>query len=610
MGVEIEESTAEGRTVTRLTDPRALRAYAHPVRMTLMGLLRTEGPLTATRAAELLGESSGTCSFHLRQLAKYGLVEEADGGTGREKPWRATTTSTAWDPAGGGTPEAAAATSLLNTVIAERYFEQLMRWLEARPEQAGRVAGGGPPRRPDPLGHRGRARPISAAGCLSWSMSTSSGRSSPNCGRRERARSPGYTWLSRTTSGPGSADMVPALLRERVFRRYWSASTISMFGDQISGIALPLAAVLVLHAGAAQMGYLTALEWLPSLLFGLPAGAWIDRRGRRRRTMIAADLGRAALFASIPACYALHVLTLPQLYAVTFGAGTLSILFNVSDATLFVSIVAPERYVDGQSLIYGSRALSFVGGPSIGGVLVQALSAPVAVAVDALSFLGSAFFLGRIRRAEPPTDDGQGSVTAGARFIAGSALVRASLIAVATINFFNLMFAALYLLYAVRVLHIKAGVVGVLIGAAAVGALLGSVVTKRIAARIGVGWAYTAGCLLFTAPLVLWPLAHGSHWLVLAMLFAAEFGSGFGVMVLDISIGAIFAAVIPDTLRSRVTGAFQAVNYGTRPLGALLGGLLGSAIGLRPALWVATLGGMAGFVLLLPTPLPRYRLPA
>jgi hypothetical protein len=174
--------------------------------------------------------------------------------------------------------------------------------------------------------------------------------------------------------------------------------------------------------------------------------------------MIAADLGRAVLFASIPAGYGLHLLTLPQLYAVTFGAG-------------------------------------------------------------------------------------EGSVLAGARFIASSALVRASLMAVATVNFFNLMFAALYLLYTVRVLHIEAGVVGVL-------------------------------------------------------------------MMLDISIGAIFAAVIPDTLRSRVTGAFQAVNYGTRPLGALLGGLLGSTIGLRPALWVATLGGLAGFALLLPTPLPRYRLPA
>ena len=121
------------RTVTRLTDPRALRAYAHPVRMRLMGLLRTEGPLTATRAADLLGESSGTSSFHLRQLAKYGLVEEAEGGTGREKPWRATTTSTAWDTTGDDTPEMAAATSLLSTVVAEQYFEQLARWLEASP---------------------------------------------------------------------------------------------------------------------------------------------------------------------------------------------------------------------------------------------------------------------------------------------------------------------------------------------------------------------------------------------------------------------------------------------------------------------------------------------
>ncbi len=405
--------------------------------------------------------------------------------------------------------------------------------------------------------------------------------------------------------------LVPGLLRDRVFRRYWGASTISMFGDQISGIALPLAAVLALHAGAAQMGYLTALEWLPSLLFGLPMGALVDRRGRRRLTMITADLGRAALFASIPVCYALHVLTLVQLYLVTFAAGTLSIAFNVSDGTLFTSIVAPERYVDGQSLIYGSRALSFVGGPSIGGLLVQVFTAPLAIVADAVSYLGSAFFLGRIRPAEPaPAAEGSGSILAGARFIAGSGIVRGSLIAVATVNFFNLMFNALYLLYAVRVLHVRAGVVGLLIGMAAIGGLLGALATKRIAARIGEGWAYSLGCLLFTAPLVGWPLAHGRLPLVLAVLFAAEFCSGFGLMLLDITVGAIFAAVIPATLRSRVTGAFQAVNYGTRPAGALLGGLLGTTFGLRPALWVATVGGMAGFFLLLPTPVPRYRLPA
>jgi len=383
-----------------------------------------------------------------------------------------------------------------------------------------------------------------------------------------------------------------------------------MFGDQIAGIALPLAAVLALHAGAAQMGYLTGLEWLPSLLFGLPAGAWADRRGRRRATMIAADLGRAALFFSIPACYALGVLTLPQLYAVTFAAGTLSVLFNVSDGALFVAIVAPERYLDGQSLLYGSRAASFVGGPSLGGVLVQVFSAPFAIAADALSFLGSAFLLGRTRAAEPPgSGRGGGSVIAGVRFIAGSGVVRASLMAVATINFFFMMFSALSLLYAVRTLHVRPGLLGGVLGAAAVGGVLGALVTKRIAARIGAGWAYTAGCLLYTAPLVLWPLARGRLGEVLAVLFAAEFVMGFGVMVLDISIGAIFAAVIPDALRSRVTGAFQAVNYGTRPAGAVLGGLLGGALGLRPALWIAALGGVGGAALLLPSPLPRYRLP-
>jgi MFS family permease len=415
------------------------------------------------------------------------------------------------------------------------------------------------------------------------------------------------TAVPRDTGVRRRQTLVPPLLRGRVFRRYWGASTISMFGDQISTIAVPLAAVIALHAHAAEMGYLTALEWLPSLLFGLHAGVWVDRHGRRRSTMMGADLGRAALLCSIPVCYALHVLTLAQLYLVTFAAGTLSIFFNVSDATLFVSIVAPEQYVDGQSLIYTSRALSFMGGPSIGGLLVQAFTAPFAIIADALSFLGSAFFLGRIRPAEPPTDQGKGAVTAGVRFITGNAIVRASLAGVATINFFNLMFGALFMLYAIRVLGVRPGVLGLVLGAGAVGGVLGSLVTKRVAARVGVGLAYVAGCFVFTAPLMLVPLARSP--LILELLFVSEFLCGFGVMMLDISIGAIFAAVIPDALRSRVTGAFQAVNYGTRPLGALLGGLLGTTIGIRPALWVATVGGVAGAVLMLPSPLPRFRMP-
>jgi MFS family permease len=248
----------------------------------------------------------------------------------------------------------------------------------------------------------------------------------------------------------------------------------------------------------------------------------------------------------------------------------------------------------------------------VGGLLVEALTAPYAVVVDALSFLGSAAQLGAIHPEEPPSSDGDGGVTAGLRFIRRSSIVRASLIGVAVINFFNLMFMALFMLYAVNTLHVRPGVVGVVLGAGAVGGMLGSVLCKRLTRRFGAGFVYVAGCLAFTAPLALVPLAGSvhDHPVVLAMLFGAEFLSGFGVMILDISIGAIFANVIPDTMRSRVSGAFQAINYGARPPGALLGGLLDTVLGLRWALSIAVAGGVVGALLLLPSPLPRFRLPA
>ncbi len=401
---------------------------------------------------------------------------------------------------------------------------------------------------------------------------------------------------------------VPALLHGQAFRRYWTAQTISMFGDQISSIAIPLTAVLVLNADAAEMGFLTALLWLPSLLFGVHAGAWIDRRGRRRAAMIAADVGRFGLLVTLPVAYALGVLTLAQLYLVAFATGILSVLFNVCNAALFVALVPEDRYVDGNTLIYGSRALSFVGGPSVGGVLVQLLSAPVAIVADALSFVGSALLLRRIRVDEPPpAKEEGGALSAGARFIARSPVVRPSLCAAATVNFFTFAFMAIFLLYAVRTLGVNPGVLGLVLGAGAIGGLVGAAMTKRLSDAIGIGWACVLGYVVFTAPLLLVPLARGSEPVVLAMLFLAEFGSGVGVMVLDITSGSIFAAAIPDALRSRVTGAFQAVNYGTRPIGALAAGGAATLIGLRPTLWLAAAGATLAVLWLLPSPLPGMR---
>jgi MFS family permease len=402
--------------------------------------------------------------------------------------------------------------------------------------------------------------------------------------------------------------LVPPLLREnRPFRLFFAGQSVSLVGDQVTLIALPLVGVLVLDANATQMGYLVAAELAPNLLFSLHAGAVVDRRGRRRQTMIATDVGRAALIASVPLAYAFDALSFPQLYVVGFLVGTLGVVFHVSYSTLFVSLVPRERYVEASSILNGSRAFSYVGGPSVGGVLVQILSAPVALVLDAVSYVVSAVFLGRLRVVEPPIEETHTGVVAGGRYIIGSPIIRSALGATATINFFNFVFFALFILYATRELDVRPGTLGLVLGAAAVGSVIGSLVTGRISRRIGIGPAFLLGCVLFPAPLLLVPLAEGPKPLVLAFLFVAEFGSGLGVMILDISAGSIFAALIPDRLRARVSGAYMMVNYGVRPLGALAGGWLGSAIGLRPTLWIATAGALAGVLWLLPSPVPRLR---
>jgi MFS family permease len=404
------------------------------------------------------------------------------------------------------------------------------------------------------------------------------------------------------------SDAVPELLRDRPFRRFWTGQSVSLFGDQISLIAIPLTAVLVLHADAAQMGWLTAAGLLPALLFSLAAGAWIDRRGRRRRIMIAADLARALLMGWLPVAYILGVLSLVQLYFIAFAVGAFSVLFDVCNATLFVSLVPSRHYVQGSSLMNGSRAMSFVAGPSIGGLLVQILAAPFALAVDAMSYFVSAGFLARISPAEPPlAHPEKGDLTAGPRWIVRNRVMRSTLAAAATLNFFNFIFQALFVLYATTGLGLSAGTVGAVLGAGAVGGLVGSFLTGRIIRRIGIGPAVVLGLVAFPAPFLLVPLAGGPEPIVLALLFLSEFGSGIGMMLLDITMGAVHAALIPDKLRSRVRGASRTLNYGVRPIGALTGGYLGTVLGLRPALWIATAGALLGVLWLIPSPVSRMR---
>jgi predicted MFS family arabinose efflux permease len=193
------------------------------------------------------------------------------------------------------------------------------------------------------------------------------------------------------------------------------------------------------------------------------------------------------------------------------------------------------------------------------------------------------------------------------QWIRHNPIIRAELLSVATLNLFNFMYFALLMLYLTRTLGLRPATIGIVLGVAAVGTLGTSALTGRIARRIGVGPAFIAGCFLFPAPLVLVPAAGGPHWVVVAIIFTAELLSGVGLMLLDILAGTITAAIVPPPMRSRVSGAFMVVNYGVRPVGTTIGGILGSTVGVRPTLWIATVGALAGLLFLLPSPIRTMR---
>ena len=398
---------------------------------------------------------------------------------------------------------------------------------------------------------------------------------------------------------------VPGLLRRNPnFRHYFFGQSVSLLGDQISTIALPLTAVLALHASAGEMGAVTTAYLLPNLLLSLHAGVWVDRSGRRRAVMLAADVARALLTATIPIAFAFGHLSWTQLYAVSFLLGCASVFFYVSYGGFFQTIVERADYVEANTLLHGSRGFSFLAGTSLGGVLVQLLRGPYALALDAASFVWSALFLRRIDVPDPPGATREsGGIGVGLRWIRHNPVIRAELLGVATINLFNFVFFALFLLYATRYLRVAPAAIGVVLGVAAAGTLVASALTGRIARRIGVGPAFLIGCFLFPAPLLLVPAARGPHWLVIAFLFSAEFISGFGLMWLDILAGVLQGALIPPLLRSRVSGAFMVVNYGVRPLGTTIAGVLGSTIGVHNTIWIGAGGALLGMAFLLPSPI-------
>jgi MFS family permease len=396
------------------------------------------------------------------------------------------------------------------------------------------------------------------------------------------------------------------LWRDRRFATYWVGQGVSQFGDRITELALPLIAVTSLHVGASTVGLLTAAVWAPNLL-SLFVGTWVDHHVRKRRLLVVADLLRCVVLLSLPVAHLLGAITLAQLFLVALVAGFGQVLYQTSYPSFFVGLVRRDQFVEANSLLSGTRSASFVAGPAVAGGLIQAVTAPVAMLVDAVTFAVSALLIGRVRVRDLPVDTAnQDGLLRRSRDGMGLVLrdpyLRASLACATTINLFNLMAGALVILYASRELDLSAGVIGLALGIGATGGLLGTVVAGPLSRRIGIGRTIALGAVVFSAPFALMPLASGPTWSRAGVLGLVEFISALGVMCLDIPLNALMTAVTPDGVRSRVTGAFSTVNYGIRPLGAIAGGLVGEWIGIAPTMVVAAVGGSLSFLFLLRSP--------
>ncbi len=392
------------------------------------------------------------------------------------------------------------------------------------------------------------------------------------------------------------------LWRHPDFLKLWSAQTISLVGTQISQLAIPLAAILVLDASAFEVAAVGVAEFLPFLLFALPAGVWVDRL-RRRPILVIGDIGRGLALATIPLFYAFDALTIWQLYVVGFVVGTLTVFFDVAYQSYLPSLVSRDQLVEGNSKLEVSRSAASLGGPGIAGVLVSVITAPYAILVDAVSFFVSGGFVLAIRRQEPPPELAEErsmrhELMEGLRYLLGHRLWRPMAACVALSNGFGSLGGSIFLVYAIRELDLSAAVVGIVFGIGNVGWLLGAMLARRISDRLGVGKTIVGTAFLFGPAFLLLPAAPQSS--PIPFLVASFVLVSFAAVVFNVTGISFQQAVTPDRMLGRLTASRRFIVWGVIPLGSFVGGVLATQIGLRETLWVGAIGGaFAGLPVLL-----------
>jgi predicted MFS family arabinose efflux permease len=395
-----------------------------------------------------------------------------------------------------------------------------------------------------------------------------------------------------------------ALWRHRGFLKLWTAQSVSELGSQVSVLALPLAALYVLKAGALGVSLLRAFAVLPFVIFSLPAGVWIDRL-RRRPLMIVADVGRALAMASIPIAYWLGHLTLAQLYVVAAVAGLLSVMFDVSYLSFLPGLVKRENLGEANAKLLGSQSVAQVIGPSIAGALVGAFGAAVAVLADAVSFAWSGAFVAAIRdretKPEPTATRKRDELVEGLRYVFGQPYLRKLTIWTSLWNLFTSGMFALEVVYYVRYLHWGPTKIGIVTALATSGLVLGALVNERLVARLGIGRMIAYSGIVFSATLIAVPAAPRAHAAPIIVV-SGFVGSVIGFFA-NVNQLTFRQSITPQRLLGRMNSVVRFMYWGTIPLGSALGGLVAGPLGLRTTLLVAAIGSTLACVPIAASPI-------
>ena len=402
---------------------------------------------------------------------------------------------------------------------------------------------------------------------------------------------------------PEDGQPTRSLLRHPDFLKLWTAETVSQFGSQITQLALPLVAATILNVSPFEFGLLTTIEFLPFIFLSLPAGVWVDRLPRRP-ILIIGDLGRALALISIPIAYALGGLTIWQLYVVGFVTGCLTVFFDVAYMSYLPSIVDRDQLIEGNSRMEVTRSAAQILGPGTAGILIGILKAPIAILLDALSFVFSAIFVFAIRRAEPPIephDEATGprpsmrkEIAGGLRYVTGHQWLRSIAATTGTSNFFGNVGGAILILFLVRERGLTAQHIGFAFSIESIGVLIAALVTARLTKRFGVGRMLVA--MAFGFSLGGLPVAAAPEDLIFPGLALSAFLGGFCGVAWNINQVSLRQAITPQRMQGKMNATMRFIVWGTMPIGAIIGGALGQTIGLHETIWVGALGGLIAFI--------------